>query len=452
MATHKLTDGYVEALTAGKDRTVWDTALARFGVRITPAGKRLYVVQYRAKAAPGVPSVSRKVSIGEHDGDLWNATKARAAAKKLLGAVDTGGDPVAERQASAEAVARAKDEAAALAARTQAEAAARERDRFEAVAERYIASGLDGKRSAGETARLLRQGPIAAWSGRHVASIRRSDVAELLDTIRRRSLATARLTYAALRGLFGWCIERELVEASPCDHVKAPPRPPARDRVLSDDELAAIWHSSNAVGHPFGPIVKLLMLTGQREAEVAGMRWSEIDLTAATWVIPKERTKNRREHLVDLSPQALAIVQAVPRTGELLFPARKSPARKHARSEGADPGPVVGFSAAKRLFDGDVMRKTKEPLPSAALAPWRFHDLRRTAATRMAELGFEPHVVERVLNHASGVTGGLVGVYQRHEYRAERKAALAEWGAKLTAIVGPPPPSNVHRPKWPRAA
>jgi integrase len=449
VAKHKLTDGFVEELAAGKDRTIWDSDCARFGVRVTPAGKRLYVIQYRAKGAPG-PSVSRKLTIGEHDGKLWNATKARAAARRLLGAVDVGGDPLAERQARVEATMRARADAKAEDARTKAEAAALERDRFEAVAGRYMAAALDGKRSARETARLLRQGPIAAWAGRHIGAIRRLDVAELIDAIRQRSPATARLTYASLRGLFRWCIERELVSASPCDYVKPPPRPTARDRVLSDAELAAIWRGACALGYPFGPIVKLLMLTGQREAEVAGMHWGEIDLALATWAIPKERTKNNRGHLVHLSRQALTVIKKeVPGSGELLFPARKAPPRKYPRSLANPVRPVTGFSAAKRLLDGDVARKTKPPLPSAGLAPWRFHDLRRTAATRMAAAGVPPHVVERVLNHVSGVTGGLVGVYQHHEYRLERAAALEAWGARLAEIVKSCPlnvPASPARP------
>ncbi len=448
MATFKLTDGYVEGVAVdGRDQVIWDTALPRLGLRVTPAGMRIYVVQYRAKPAPGVPSITRKVTIGEHDGSLWNVTKARAAARRVLGAVDTGGDPVAERQAKAEADKRMKAEAAQAAARAAAEAEARERERFETLAERYIAQALKGKRSGAETARLLRRDPTDAWTGRQVGTIRRVEVADLINAIRERSPATARLTYAALRGLFAWCIEREVIANSPCDHVKAPPRPPARDRVLADDELATIWGGAEALEYPFGPIIKLLMLTGQREAEVAGMAWSEIDLAAATWVIPKGRTKNGREHAVDLSPDAVEIIKALPNVGELLFPARRAPARKHARKPGeAIPRPVVGFSAAKRLLDGDVQRKTKAQLPTASLAPWRFHDLRRTAATGMAGMGFPPHVVERVLNHASGVTGGLVGVYQRHEYRAERKAALDAWGKRVASIVsGQAPASNVHQ-------
>ncbi|HEY2356818.1 MAG TPA: tyrosine-type recombinase/integrase, partial [Phenylobacterium sp.] len=431
----------------GKDRTIWDEALPRFGVRVTPAGSRLYVVQYRAKPAPGVPSTTRKVTIGEHDGELWNVTKARAQARKVLGAVDAGGDPVADRIAKAEAQALAKAEAADRAAKAAAEAVARERDRFGVVAERHIVAALAGRRSGAEAARHLRRGPVEAWGDRQIGAIRRVDVAVLVDEIRQRSPATARLTYAALRGLFTWCIERELIDISPCDYVKAPPRPAARDRVLSDDELRLIWRGAETLGHPFGPIVKLLILTGQREAEVAGMTWDEIDIEAATWIIPKERTKNRREHLVDLSAQALAIIEAVPRAGPFLFPARNAPPRKHARPvAGQTARPVVGFAAAKRLFDGKVTRKTKGALSTAALAPWRFHDLRRTAATGMAAMGFPPHVVERVLNHASGVTGGLVGVYQRHEYRTERKAALVTWGERVAAIIeGREPASNVRQ-------
>jgi integrase len=446
MASVKLTDGYVDGLTAdGRDQVIWDTELRRFGLRLTPAGKKIYVVQYRAKPAPGIPSTSRKSVIGEHDGRLWNVTKARAQARKVLGAVDAGGDPVAERKAKAEADQLAEAEAREAAIQAAAEAQARERDRFEAVTERHIAAVLKGRKSGAETARLLRAEPVQTWTGRQAAAIRRRDVVDLLDGIRERSPATARLTYSALRGLFTWCVEREIIAASPCDHVRAPLRPAARDRVLSNDELQAIWAAAGELGHPFGPIFRLLILTGQREAEVAGMAWSELDLTAATWTIPKERTKNRREHVVDLSAQALEIINAVPKAGDLLFEARKAPARKHTRTEQeAAPRPVVGFSAAKRILDGDVARKTKARLATADLPAWRIHDLRRTAATGMAGMGLSPHVIERVLNHVSGVTGGLVGVYQRHEYRTERKAALAAWGAHVAAIVkGEAPSSNV---------
>jgi integrase len=455
MPTAKLTDGLVEGYTVGEREVfVWDTALPRFGVRVTPTGARIYLIQYRAKAAPGEKSKTRKITIGQHDGELWNVTKARAAARKLLAPVDLGDDPFAEREAkrTAEAAARAADaEVEALKAR---EAEARARDSFEAVADRYIALCLKASRSGAETARLLRHGPVPAWRGRHIAEVRRSDLADLIDTIKQRSPAVARATYAALRGLFSWCVERDLIVASPCQSITAPPRPEARDRVLADNELAVIWNASDALGYPFGQVVKLLMLTGQRRAEVANMAWAEIDLDTGTWRIPKERAKNGKAHEIDLSPQTVEVLNSVKRNGPYLFPARKAPTRKavQARAEAtAESQGVRGFSAVKRKLDGEA-----ETLWQAALAkakakhvapmePWRIHDLRRSAATGMAAMGFAPHVVERVLNHISGTQSGLVGVYQRHEYRAERKAAMLAWGAHVEAVAkGEALPSNVR--------
>jgi len=436
MPTERLTDGIVERLpVSGRDVIHWDASLPRFGVRVTPAGRRIYMVQYRAKIGTGAPSATRKITIGEHDGQLWNLTRARAAARKLLGAVDAGGDPVAERTAKLEAQRREMAAASAAEAAAAAEAEARERDRFEVVVERYAVSSLSRKRSGHEVARMLRRDPVAAWRGRQIGQIRRVHVAELLEQIGGRSPATARLTYAALRSLFVFCIERELIENSPCDHLRAPRRPAARDRVLSDDELATVWRGAEGLGFPFGMVFKLMMLTAQREAEVAGMAWHELDLITAVWTIPRQRTKNGVEHAVDLSPEALAVIASVPRSGQLLFPRRRAPSRKYTPVQYVGERPVVGFAAAKRILDGDVVRKTKAPLPSATLAHWRLHDLRRTAATGLAGLAFQPHVIERVLNHTSGATGGLVGVYQRHEYRAERKAALHAWGAHIQRVL-----------------
>ena len=441
MAKAKLTDGYVKELARdeagrwidpntgepfnsgkGSDVMVWDETLTRFGVHLRSSGNKLFFVRYHPKDAP---TEVRKRSLGEFEQKANNVTKARAAAAEHLSKVNLGGDPVAES--------RAKAEAKAEAAR-QAEAA--KRDRIDLVVERYVAAVVSKQKGARNPTTQLR-GAAQMWAGKLVSEVRRKDVAELIDGIRERSPSTARQTFAALRGFFTWCIERESREDSPCVGVKAPPRAEARDRVLTDRELATVWWGAEALGYPFASIIKLMILTGQREAEVAGLAWAELDLEAATWIIPKERTKNGKEHAVDLSPETLAIVKAVPNMGPLLFPARRAPARRNARTpeQEAAPRPVVGFSAAKRILDGDVERKTKARLPTADLAPWRFHDLRRTAATGMARLGFPPHVVERVINHASGVTGGLVGVYQRHEYRPERIAALNAWGAHVAAVV-----------------
>lgn len=456
MPKEKLTDGYVEGLKPkASEVLVWDTTLPRFGVRVTPAGSKIYLVQYRAKGAPGEASKTRRIPIGKHDGELWNVTKARAAARRLLAPVDLNRDPYAEGQAERQAEAAAKAAAEAEEARAKREAEARELESYRAVTARYIDLAAKTNRTWTETERLLRfgdttgkaakrrsghktkptavAGPMKAWGDRHISEIRRSDVADLLDAIKKRSPAVARATYAALRGLFAWCLERDLISRSPCDGLTAPPRPTARDRVLADDELRLIWLASDGLGYPFGPVVKLLMLTGQRRAEVAGMAWSELDLKAAIWRIPANRSKNGKAHEVDLNAQALEVLKGLTKSGGLVFP---------ARGEGA----VRGFSATKRRLD-ELMQEVADKEAKGKAAPvkaWRLHDLRRSAATGMAALAFPPHVVERVLNHVSGTQSGLVGVYQRHEYRPERKAALTAWGIHVDAVVKAiTPPANV---------
>lgn len=459
MATFKLTDGNVEALQPGeRDIYAWDTALPRFGLRVTPAGARIYLVQYRAKGAAGEPTKTRRITIGQHDGNLWNVTKARAAARKLLAPVDLGRDPFGERQAERTADQRARLAAKAAVVATALEAELRERDSFANVTARYVELKAKNNRSWVETERLLSfgqaktadsskrgsgrlhasnsYGPMTAWADRHIADIRRADVADLMDIIGRRSPAVARATYAALRGLFAWCMERDLVDTSPCDGFKAPPRPKARDRVLADDELRLIWSACEDLGSPFGPLIKLLMLTGQRRAEVAGMSWAELDLAAKIWRIPGDRTKNGKAHELDLCAEALEILEGLTRTSPLVFP---------ARGEGA----ARGFSATKRRLDElvEALRRKESEETGVEFeegAAWRLHDLRRTAATGMAALGFPPHVVERVLNHVSNTQSGLVGVYQRHEYRQERNASSTAWGARVAAVVaGKAPASNV---------
>lgn len=447
MANLKLTKEIVESLTPGeRDAYAWDTALPRFGLRVTPAGGRIYLVQYRPKPAPGQPLRTRRIVIGRH-GQPWTVDRARGEAKLILAQVDLGRDPFADREDEREAR-RLSEEA------RKAEALANElrtQDTFEKVAERYIELVLNAKRSGEESARLLRFDPVRAWKDRHIGDIRRVDVADLMDRIKKRSPAVARATFAALRGLFGWCEARDLIPASPCDRVSAPARPEARDRVLADDELRAIWKACEGLGHPFGPIVRLLMLTGQRRAEVAGMAWAELDLEVKVWRIPRERTKNGKAHEIDLSPQAVTLIEKVPDVGPLLFPARKAPKRKDGAADRPGALSVQGFSATKRSLDSLIEDVLREADPKAeALSPWRLHDLRRTAATGMAGMGFPPHVVERVLNHVSGAQGGLVGVYQRHEYRTERKAALIAWGEHVDSVANNKPKADnvVTPPVW----
>jgi integrase len=193
----------------------------------------------------------------------------------------------------------------------------------------------------------------------------------------------------------------------------------SRDRVLSDDELRLVWKAAEGMGWPFGPMVQLLVLTGQRRSEVAGMEWQEVDLEKATWVIPSHRTKNAEAHLVPLSPPAVAILASLPRVGDYVF-----------TTTGRTP--VSGFSRAKAALDG-----------RAEIAPWRLHDVRRTVASGMARLGVNLPVIEKVLNHTSGSFAGIVGVYQRHSFADEKRRALEVWGRFVEELVSDEPAGNV---------
>ena len=181
-----------------------------------------------------------------------------------------------------------------------------------------------------------------------------------------------------------------------------------------DAELRNIWLAADKLGGPFAALVKLLMLTGQRRDEVARMTWSEVDLDARLWTLPKERSKNGQPHDIPLSEPAVAILESLPRIGDTFVLTTDG---KTAASN---------YSANKRRLDA---------LLPADMPPWWLHDLRRTAASGMARLGINLPVIEKVLNHSSGSFGGIVGVYQRHNFSDEKRHALERWGAHVADLV-----------------
>ena len=199
---------------------------------------------------------------------------------------------------------------------------------------------------------------------------------------------------AAIRRLCGWAVERGLISASPCAGIRAPAAEVARDRVfLTDDELAAVWQGAEGIGWPFGPVVQLLFLTGQRRSEVAGMRWAEIDLEAKLWTLPKERSKNGLAHVIPLSYAAIAICRG---SRALAVMSR---------------APVDGFGATKVRLDGHL---------PGSIAAWRLHDLRRTFASGAARLTFR----------------GIVSVYQKHDFASEQRAAVEAWARHVEGLAG----------------
>jgi integrase len=231
----------------------------------------------------------------------------------------------------------------------------------------------------------------------------------------------ANRTRASLSKFFNWCLREGLVDTNQAalTNLAAEKK---RDRVLANEALAEIWHALPA--NDFGSIIKLLILTGQREREIADLRWWEIDFDRDAIVLPVQRTKNRREHTVPLSAAAAAILKAqtVHEGRELVF--------------GSGHGGFSGWSKAKSKLDQAIFELRKKASKKAkSMEPWIIHDLRRSVATGMAEIGVQPHVIEAVLNHVSGHKAGVAGIYNRATYQREKAAALTLWADHIQSIT-----------------
>ena len=270
---------------------------------------------------------------------------------------------------------------------------------------------------------LIAGGLSDRWRNRPVGEISGDDIHALVAEVRAsgvpgwRGVSTGQMSsralvmYAVLSKMFGWLAENRRLGLNPCTGVAHPATQPPRERVLRDTEVATFWRAARAERKEFAAVLMLLLLTGQRRGEVRGLRRSELSDDGDTWTIPGERTKNRRVHVVPLSKLARDIVAGVGTKSEIMF-------TTNGRA------PVVIGSKIKRRLDA-AMKTT----------PWRLHDLRRTAATGMAELGVQPHIIEAVLNHVSGHRAGVAGTYNRAAYAAEKKAALEKWAAHVKRIT-----------------
>ncbi len=394
-------------------REVPDGGLPGLYLVVQPSGATSWAVRYRINGTP------KKVTLGTYP--AISLPDARSLARKALVAVSEGRDPSEERKA--------------------AKRAAREavRDDIESVVSSFIEryAKLHTKPgSAEQTERLLRKEVVGAWRGRPVGTITRRDVILLLDQIVDRGApVTANRVLAATRRMFRWAMERGLVDATPTEGIRAPSAEKARDRVLSDNEVGRVWVASDAIGWPFGSFIKMLVLTGQRRDEVAAMSWSELDLDNGLWTLPAERSKNGYAHVVPLAPAAVAILRNLP---VVLHGARPSPFV--FTTTGATH--ISGYSRAKAALDAAMLARLKkeaadrgEDPDEVELQPWRFHDLRRTMASGMARLGVSIHVVEKLLNHVSGTFGGIVGVYQRHDFAEEKLSAVNAWCYHVTSLL-----------------
>ena len=225
---------------------------------------------------------------------------------------------------------------------------------------------------------------------------------------------------AAVRRMFGWCVERDLLEHSPADRVAAPGPNSSRERVLDEQELAAIWKAAGSIGHPYGHMIRLLILTGLRRQEVAGMEWNELDLDGKLWTIPAVRMKKSREQLVPLSDAALKVIAELQKV-------RIKDAKYVFTLNGKKP--VNGFSAAKKELDEEIKK-----VAGWTIDNWTFHDIRRTLSTGLAEMGVNLQVAEKILAHESGSLAGVAGIYNRYTFLEERREALDRWATHVMAL------------------
>lgn len=265
--------------------------------------------------------------------------------------------------------------------------------------------------------------------------ITRADISGLMDRMSEKP-ASRRNAFAALRRMFRWAVNRGDLDVSPLRDMESPAAPASRDRVLTDQELALAWRASAGLGYPFGPFVRLLILTGQRREEVAGLDWSELDREKALWTLPARRAKNDVVHDVPLSPAAVEQFDAIARENRASGGSAAWPRKGFVFSTTGQTR-VSGFSAAKKRLDNLALSLGgNSGTPEAAWGPtWRFHDLRRTFATGLQRLGVRFEVTEAVLNHVSGSRSGVAGVYQRHHWSGEKRAALEGWAEHVAALT-----------------
>jgi integrase len=438
----KLTERKIEALTVengGRDRLIFDYAQRGLAVRVTATGSRTYLCQY------SLHGKKWRVPLGSCA--ALSLADARDAAAGIMGDVAKGRNPAEERK-----------EAAA------AERARRARDRLtlRLLIEDWNRLHLARKRPryAAEAVRALRYAFGDALDDA-AEDLNRATVVRALDALMRRRArwnagATDNRTGAAMTGrtaaygraAFAWAVQRGMVPANPFAHLPVAKSNGRRDRVLSDDEIGEIWRAAGEAGSPYGTIIRLMILTGQRRGEVAGMTWGELSADLATWTIPHERAKNGVANVLPLSEPARDLVRAT-------LPKDADPERimrdRRAGNALVLPGAVgtvfSGWSKSKTALDKAITEARAKAAveagtTAAPLVPWSIHDLRRTVATGLQRLGVRLEVTEAVLNHISGSRGGIAGVYQRHDWAAEKRAALDAWAAHVLAIAEQRTPAN----------
>jgi integrase len=413
MPKKMLTDRALKALRkkpakSGKRYEIGDKDVSGLLVRVNDQGTVTFALVARF---PGSSNPTRR-TIGEYGS--MTLEEAREEAREWRRLLRQGKDPQVERERKEQAEAR------------------RQANTFASVAEDYFVElKRRGLRQAGEIEREIRREFVSRWAARPITDIKKQDVLDVVDAaIKQGALSKAHHLLSYASRLYSWAMERPGygLEYSPV-HGMRPARiigvKDIRTRVLSDVELAALWHASKEIGYPYGPLVRLLMLTGQRKSEVSDARWCEFDLDKREWCIPAERMKNGAPHTVPLTDAVLKVMQDLQRfnSGDHLF------------STTFGKTPVNGFSKGKTRLDKVLARQLGHVPP-----PWVFHDIGRTVRTHMSALPIPDMVRELVIAHTKP---GLHKIYDQHRYADEKRHALELWAARLRSIVEPAPANVV---------
>jgi integrase len=392
-----LTDPFVRNLkpaAPGQRYAVSDALVPGLRVRVTDRGHRSYVLWRRVNKKAKSASALALGDVGQ-----LTLAEAREKARAWLAQIEAGQDPRAATRMEREAT-------------------------FGAVVEDYFRRHVAGKRKAKDVKREMRNELVRRWKDKPVTAITRRDIIRMVDEIKDRGATyQAHNLFGHCKTFFRWAVEKDILQSSPADHLNTTrligPRKP-RQRVLNDDEVRAFWAATGEMPYPYGPMFRMLLLTGQREREVAEAQWGEFDLPNKLWTVPPERFKSDATHLVPLSDDVLALLGELPRwrAGDFLF------------SSSGGRRPALAFSGAKAKLD-ELMGDPP---------PWKTHDLRRVVRTNLSALRIPDHIAEMVIGHGRK---GIARVYDQHRFVDEMREAFSAWALRLRGIINPAASTNV---------
>jgi integrase len=383
MAKHRFTDKSIRGLkTTGAQVDYWDELTPGFGLRVNQDGRKSFFVGTRIKGK--YKRITLKPSF-----PTLELAEARSRARAIIGDARAGIGPELRKKREAKGT-------------------------FAAVAQAFMEDFAHSHRTRKEMQRKI-DVELADWRDFQITDITRADIKELLRTKARTGPVAANRLLALISKLFSWCVDEEILGASPALRLPRYGKETERERVLSADEIRRLWPAFEAMGYPFGHLYKIMLCTGQRRGEVASLKWSQIG--ADGWRLPAASAKTALGHLVPLSNLAREIVNSIPQVGEYVF-------------RSYHDAPLQGWSKAKARLDRLVTLDE----------PWTVEDTRRTAATHMRSIGIDRLVVSKLLNHAEG---GTTKIYDRWSADPEKTMAMQRWGNRLREIIDGGPANNV---------